>query len=94
MAFKGKAGVHKRIFVNKISWYMAAMFVFITFIFFNFQNEYSGSGFSKIDPNKINLLEYPNVAKVPWTYATLMPGDCIYIPAGIAYSQIILISQT
>jgi len=47
------------------------------------QNEYSGSGFSEIDPNKINLLEYPNVAKVPWTYATLMPGDCIYIPAGI-----------
>ena len=46
------------------------------------QNEYSGSGFSEIDPNKINLQEYPNVAKVPWTYATLTPGDCIYIPAG------------
>ena len=50
--------------------------------FFLMQNEYSGSGFSEIDPNKINLQEYPNVAKVPWTYATLTPGDCIYIPAG------------
>ena len=47
-----------------------------------FQNEFSGSGFSEIDPNKINLLEHPNMAKVPWTYATLRPGDCIYIPAG------------
>lgn len=50
-------------------------------LYFLEKNEYSGSGFSEIDPNKINLLEYPNVAKVPWTYATLMSGDCIYIPA-------------
>lgn len=41
----------------------------------------SGSSFSGIDPNKIDLKKYPNVANVPWTYATLMPGDCIYIPA-------------
>ena len=52
--------------------------------FYNFQNQHSGSGFSEIDPNRINLFEHPNVANVPWTYATLLPGDCIYIPAGKA----------
>ena len=58
------------------------------------QNEYSGSGFSEIDPNNINLMEYPNVANVPWTYATLTPGDCIYIPAGSYTSSLLLIIQT
>ena len=56
----------------------------------NLQNEYSGSGFSEIDPNKINLLEHPNVANVPWTYAKLTPGDCIYIPAGTNLAHFVL----
>lgn len=45
------------------------------------QDENSGSSFSGIDPNEIDLMAHPNVGKVPWTYATLRPGDCIYIPA-------------
>jgi len=51
-------------------------------VYFLLQTKDSGSSFSKIDPNQIDLLEYPTVAKVPWTHATLRPGDCIYIPAG------------
>lgn len=47
-----------------------------------FQEQYSGSAFSGIDPNKIDLMEFPKVSRVPWTYTTLRPGDCIYIPAG------------
>ena len=56
-----------------------------TFGFFFFQKEYSGSSFSGIDPNNVDLVKFPHVAKVPWTYATLSPGDCIYIPAGKKY---------
>ena len=30
----------------------------------------------------INMFQHPDVAKVQWTWASLNPGDCIYIPAG------------
>ena len=52
------------------------------YLYLDLQGRFSGSGYSEIDPNKINLHDYPNVAKVPWTYATVLPGDCIYIPSG------------
>lgn len=54
---------------------------YYTDLYFLEKNQHSGSGFSEVDPNKINLFENPSVANVPWTYATLLPGDCIYIPA-------------
>eukprot|EP00057_Strongylocentrotus_purpuratus_P016508 XP_011670982.1 PREDICTED: lysine-specific demethylase 8 [Strongylocentrotus purpuratus] len=41
-----------------------------------------GSGFSSLDVDMINMFQHPDVAKVQWTWATLNPGDCIYIPAG------------
>nr|XP_054760226.1 lysine-specific demethylase 8-like [Lytechinus pictus]XP_054760227.1 lysine-specific demethylase 8-like [Lytechinus pictus] len=41
-----------------------------------------GSGYSKLDVDMINMFQYPDVAKVQWTWATLNPGDCLYIPAG------------
>eukprot|EP00794_Sanderia_malayensis_P012097 gene12097-13347_t len=40
-----------------------------------------GSGFSSLDPDKVDMNKYPNHAKVPWTWATLYPGDCIFIPS-------------
>lgn len=42
----------------------------------------SGSGYSFLDPDSIDLLAYPDMANVQWTYTTLYPADCIYIPAG------------
>ena len=51
--------------------------------FNSLQKQFSGSGFSSMDPDSVDLLKYPDVAKVQWTYATLYPGDCIYIPSGI-----------
>lgn len=54
---------------------------YYTDLYFIEQKQYSGSAFSEIDPNKIDLMKFPNVSRVPWTYATLRPGDCIYIPA-------------
>lgn len=41
-----------------------------------------GSGFSQVDVDMINMFKHGNVAKAKWTWATLWPGDCIYIPAG------------
>lgn len=41
-----------------------------------------GSGFSSINPDVVDLNLYPDVSKVEWTYSTLKPGDCIFIPAG------------
>ena len=30
----------------------------------------------------VDLNLYPDVPKVEWTYSTLEPGDCIFIPSG------------
>ncbi|XP_070548084.1 uncharacterized protein [Ptychodera flava] len=46
------------------------------------ENKWSGSGFSTLDMDMINMFENPGVGKVPWTWATLRRGDCIYLPAG------------
>lgn len=41
-----------------------------------------GSGYSSIDPDVVDLNLYPDASKVEWTYSTLGPGDCIFIPSG------------
>nr|XP_006815947.1 PREDICTED: uncharacterized protein LOC100371409 [Saccoglossus kowalevskii] len=43
---------------------------------------YSGSSYSTMDMDMINMYKNPNIAKVPWTWATIRPGDCVYLPAG------------
>jgi len=45
------------------------------------KDEVSGSNFSPIDPDKIDVKNYPLFAQVPYTYGTLHAGDCVYIPA-------------
>ncbi|XP_078676600.1 uncharacterized protein LOC144913655 [Branchiostoma floridae x Branchiostoma belcheri] len=46
------------------------------------KRRYSGSSFSHLDMDRIDLLAHPQVADVPWTWATLLGGDCIFIPSG------------
>ncbi|XP_078684771.1 lysine-specific demethylase 8-like [Branchiostoma floridae x Branchiostoma belcheri] len=46
------------------------------------KKQFSGSSFSHLDMDSIDLLRNPRVSEVPWTWATLLPGDCIFIPAG------------
>lgn len=41
-----------------------------------------GSGFSIANPDVIDLNLFPDISKVEWTYSTVGPGDCIYIPSG------------
>ncbi|XP_039272410.1 bifunctional peptidase and arginyl-hydroxylase JMJD5-like [Styela clava] len=50
---------------------------------FDFEHDYQeGRGESKIDPEMVNMYEHPKISKTPWTWTTLKPGDCVFIPAG------------
>ncbi|PAA52999.1 hypothetical protein BOX15_Mlig007632g1 [Macrostomum lignano] len=42
----------------------------------------SGNGASTIDVDMVNMFDSPDVEKTPWRYTTLLPGDCLFIPAG------------
>lgn len=50
---------------------------------FDFKHEYptSASGHSTLNINRINMFKYEGVANVPWKYASVRKGDCIFIPA-------------
>ena len=52
---------------------------------FVFQPPQFGSGYSSINPDVVDLNLYPDASKVEWTYSTLGPGDCIFIPSGKHY---------
>jgi len=54
-----------------------------------FQPPQFGSGFSSINPDVVDLNLYPDVSKVEWTYSTLEPGDCIFIPSGKLESSVL-----
>ena len=41
----------------------------------------AGSGFSFLDPDRIDMYKFKRIAEVPWSWATVYPGDCIFIPA-------------
>ncbi|XP_062515381.1 uncharacterized protein LOC134190860 [Corticium candelabrum] len=40
----------------------------------------SFSAFALLDIEKINLKKYPDFANVPWRYANLTAGDCLFLP--------------
>ncbi|XP_035690970.1 bifunctional peptidase and arginyl-hydroxylase JMJD5-like [Branchiostoma floridae] len=46
------------------------------------KRKFSGSGYSTMNMDMINIFTNPHIAKIPWTWATLRPGDCIFIPSG------------
>ena len=66
--------------------YSTSAFIFQLLIILMLQSRLSGSGYSFLDPDSIDLLAYPDMANVQWTYTTLYPADCIYIPAGSVIS--------
>ncbi|OWF39537.1 lysine-specific demethylase 8-like [Mizuhopecten yessoensis] len=51
---------------------------------FNYKEKYhnAGAGYSPLDMDFINMFQNSNIAKTPWTYSTLSPGDCLFLPAG------------
>ena len=38
-----------------------------------------------MNPDKVDVVKFPGVFDVPWTHATLNPGDCIFIPGGTVH---------
>jgi len=42
--------------------------------------EFIEGGYSKVDVDKVDLKKFPNLARVPWHYAKMEAGDCLYIP--------------
>ncbi|XP_076805602.1 uncharacterized protein LOC143449334 [Clavelina lepadiformis] len=38
------------------------------------------SGYSLFDVDKLNVYNNPDVDQVSWEYASLFPGDCLYVP--------------
>ncbi|CAD5119390.1 DgyrCDS8004 [Dimorphilus gyrociliatus] len=62
-----------------------------------------GAGYSNLDVDMINMFKNKDIKKVPWTWATLRAGDCVFIPAryihqvrswGRSISSTILFSPT
>ena len=37
-------------------------------------------GFSRVNVLKVDLLKYPKVAEVPWSFVTVNAGDCLFLP--------------
>jgi len=50
----------------------------------DFKHDYENSlgGHSDMDPNIVNVFRFKNIPKVPWRWASLYAGDCIFVPAG------------
>lgn len=52
-----------------------------TNLYFKYKDPGVGSGFSFLDPDSIDMHKFKKIYNVPWTYASLYPGDCIFIPS-------------
>ena len=37
-------------------------------------------GFSRINVTSVDLLKYPLVSEVPWSYLTINAGECLFLP--------------
>eukprot|EP00112_Aurelia_sp_Birch-Aquarium-sp1_P010306 Seg2206.2 transcript_id=Seg2206.2/GoldUCD/mRNA.D3Y31 product="JmjC domain-containing protein 7" protein_id=Seg2206.2/GoldUCD/D3Y31 len=44
-------------------------------------------GYSRVNPEKVDLIKYPKVATVPWMFTIMNAGDCLYLP-GSMYHQV------
>ncbi|XP_014662091.1 PREDICTED: uncharacterized protein LOC106805124 [Priapulus caudatus] len=42
-------------------------------------------GYTEMNIDMINVFTYKEVKDVPWTWTTMRPGDCAFIPAGHLY---------
>lgn len=39
-------------------------------------------GFTLINVNKVDLKRFPKMKEVPWYYANVTAGDCLFLPKG------------
>ncbi len=40
--------------------------------------EYEIGGFSSIEVNAVDLIKYPKIKDVPWSFVTVNAGDCLF----------------
>ena len=38
--------------------------------------------FCSVDVDKVDMIKYPFLRKIPWYNVSLEQGDCIYVPHG------------
>ena len=44
-----------------------------------------GSDDSPVDPERVDLRRFPQFGKARWTNTTMLPGDCMYLPAHLLH---------
>ena len=42
--------------------------------------EYEIGGFSSIEVDAVDLIKYPKIKDVPWSFVTVNAGDCLFLP--------------
>ncbi|XP_002734322.1 tRNA wybutosine-synthesizing protein 5-like [Saccoglossus kowalevskii] len=45
-----------------------------------YKPEEAGSAYTSINVDAVDMVKFPEIRKVQWTWTTLLPGDCIFIP--------------
>lgn len=47
--------------------------------------DYNTKGFSKVDVDRVDLIKFPSLGRIPWYSAKMETGDCFYIPRNWAH---------
>ncbi|XP_064652231.1 uncharacterized protein LOC135502945 isoform X2 [Lineus longissimus] len=48
-------------------------------------DDFTGSSHSAMNTEMVNMYKYEKAAIAPWEWATLRPGDCVFVPAGMLH---------
>ena len=46
---------------------------------------FDAPGYSKVDPDAVNLKKYPGLAEAPWWEVKVEAGDCLFIPLELVF---------
>ena len=49
-------------------------------IYKSWEPEYEIGGYSLLDVQSVDLIKYPEVQNVPWSFVTVNAGDCLFLP--------------
>lgn len=58
--------------------------------------EYEIGGYSLLDVESVDLIKYPEVKDVPWSFVTVNAGDCLFLPKSklLSKNECALLSRT
>ena len=49
--------------------------------------EYETGGYSLLDVESVDLIKYPEVKDVPWSFVTVNAGDCLFLPKSKLFEE-------